>query len=97
MGLLKLKKKNLWLYIIICFFVYFSWIFCQTTSDYKVLLRQEQEIMRKIEAEKEKKASLRAVEKSVTSKETIESMARSDLNYLKENEILFVDGEKASK
>ena len=53
--------------------------------------------MRKIEAEKEKKASLRAVEKSVTSKETIESMARSDLNYLKENEILFVDGEKASK
>lgn len=95
--LLKFKKKNLWIYLIIGFLIYFSWIFCQTNSDYKVLKKQEQEITKKIEEEKEKKSSLNAVEKSVDSRETIESMARSDLNYLKDNEILFIDGEKAGK
>lgn len=96
-GLLSFKKKNVWVYVIIAFLVYFVWIFCQTNADYKVLVNQEKEITAKIEEEKEKNASLKAVEKSVNSQETIESMARSDLNYLKENETMFIDGEKAGR
>lgn len=96
-GLLSFKKKNVWVYVIIAFLVYFVWIFCQTNADYEVLVNQEKEITAKIEEEKEKNASLKAVEKSVNSQETIESMARSDLNYLKENETMFIDGEKAGR
>lgn len=96
-GLLSFKKKNVWVYVIIAFLVYFVWIFCQTNADYEVLVNQEKEITAKIEEEKEKNASLKAVEKSVNSQETIESMARSDLNYLKGNETMFIDGEKAGR
>lgn len=96
-NLLSLKKKNIWVYVIIGLFIYFVWIFCKTNADYKVLLKQEQEYTQKIAEEKQKSSSLKAVEKSVDSQETIESMARSDLNYLKENETLFIDGEKAGK
>lgn len=96
-GLLSFKKKNVWVYVIIAFLVYFVWIFCQTNADYEVLVNQEKEITAKIEEEKEKNASLKAVEKSVNSQETIESMARSDLNYLKGNETMFIDSEKAGR
>lgn len=95
--LLSFKKKNIWVYAIIGLLVYFVWIYCQTSADYKVLVKQEKEVTAKIEEEKEKNASLKAVEKSVNSQDTIEAMARSDLNYLKENETMFIDGEKAGR
>lgn len=97
MDLLSFKKKNIWIYVIIGLLIYFAWIYSQTNADYDVLLKQEKEISAKIEEEKEKNASLKAVEKSVDTQETIESMARSDLNYLKENETVFIDGEKAGR
>ncbi len=92
--MLKLKKKNLWIYFIIAISLYFSYLYFQTNADYKVLVSEEQAINEKIELEKEKKETLGKTDKSVSSQETIESLARSDLNYLKENEILFIDGEK---
>ncbi len=94
--MLKLKKKNIWIYFIIIIAVYFSFLYFQTHSDYKVLINEEKLIEEQIELEKEKKEELGIADKSVSSQETIESLARSDLNYLKDNEILFIDGEKVN-
>ena len=55
---------------------------------------EEKVLNEKIQEEKQKKTTLKKAEKSAGSQETIESLARSDLNYLKENEIIFIDGEK---
>ena len=94
--MLKLKKKNIWIYFIIVIAVYFTFLYIQTNSDYNVLINEEKLIKEQIELEKEKKEELGRADKSVSSQETIESLARSDLNYLKDNETLFIDGEKAN-
>lgn len=94
--MLRLKKKNIWIYFIIVIAVYFTFLYIQTNSDYNVLINEEKLIKEQIEFEKEKKEELGRADKSVSSQETIESLARSDLNYLKDNETLFIDGEKAN-
>ncbi len=94
--MLKLKKKNIWIYFIIVITVYFSFLYIQTHSDYNVLVNEEKVIQEQIELEKKKQEELGIADKSVSSQETIESLARSDLNYLKDNEILFIDGEKTN-
>ena len=94
--MLKLKKKNIWIYFIIVIAIYFSFLYFQTNSDYNILINEEKLIKEQIELEKEKKEELGRADKSVSSQETIESLARSDLNYLKDNETLFIDGEKAN-
>lgn len=95
MFLFKLKKQNLWLYAVIVLIVYFIYLFYQTSVDYRALLKEEKEYTAKIEYENEKSEALAEVEKKAESKENMEDLARNNLNYLKENEILFIDGEKA--
>ncbi len=94
--MLKIKMKNLWLYGILLVGIYFSVLYYQTSNDYKVLVQEEKTIQEQIEYEKIKQNELSRADKSAGSQETIESLARSDLNYLKENEMLFIDGEKAN-
>ena len=92
--MIKIKKKNVWIIVIIAIGIYFAFLYHQTVIDYNVLVQQEEVLYEKIQEEKQKKATLKKAEKSAGSQETIESLARSDLNYLKENEIIFIDGEK---
>ena len=88
------KKKNIWIYVIIVLTVYFSYLHYKTAVDFTALKRDEKIFSEKIAYEKEKSAALDQLEEKASSQKTIESMARSNLNYLKDGEILFVDGEK---
>jgi len=94
--MIRIKKKNLWLYTIIVVGAYFVFLYFQTNNDYKILVQEEKLIQEQINQENIRKNDLSRTDKSVSSQETIESLARSDLNYLKENEMLFIDGEKAN-
>lgn len=89
-----LKRKNLWLYALAFMFVYFSFLHYQTYVDYTVLKKDEKIYQEKIAYELEKKAELENLDEKASSQKTVESIARSSLNYLKEGEILFVDNEK---
>lgn len=93
--LLKSKSK-LWLFILAGMIVYFGWLFYKTTVDYNALLKEEKLYTEKISDENERKEALAELEKKADSDETIENLARNNLNYLKENEILFIDGEKTN-
>ena len=75
-------------------FVYFSFLHYQTYTDYTVLKKDEKVYAEKIAYELEKKAELQRLDEKASSQKTVESIARSSLNYLKEGEILFVDSEK---
>lgn len=92
--MIKIKKKNFWILMIFLIGIYFSCLYVQTVADYNVLVQEEKVLNEKIQEENQKKSALNKAKKSAGSQETIESLARSDLNYLKENEILFIDGEK---
>ena len=89
-----LSRKNLWLYVLVGMFVYFSFLHYQTYTDYSVLKKDEKVYAEKIAYELEKKAELQRLDEKASSQKTVESIARSSLNYLKEGEILFVDSEK---
>lgn len=75
-------------------FVYFSFLHYQTYTDYTVLKKDEKIYTEKIAYEREKQAELERLDQKASSQKTVESIARSSLNYLKEGEILFVDGDK---
>ncbi len=89
-----LKRKNLWILTLVGMFVYFSFLHYQTYTDYTVLKKDEKVYTEKIAYELEKKEELERLDAKASSQKTVESIARSSLNYLKEGEILFVDGEK---
>ena len=93
--MIKFKKKHLWIYLIIGIGLYFLFLFYQTCIDYNVLKKEEKALNEKILIEQQKQSTLTKEKKSVENQETIESIARSNLNYLKDNEILFIDGERS--
>jgi hypothetical protein len=74
--------------------IYFSYLHYKTAVDFTALKRDEKIFSEKIAYEKDKSATLDQIEEKASSKKTIESMVRSNLNYLRDGEILFVDGEK---
>ncbi len=74
--------------------IYFAYLFYKTTVDYNDLLKEEKIYTAKIEEENQKHDKLLKKDKEADSKETIEALARNNLNYLKDDEILFIDGEK---
>ena len=75
--------------------LYFGWLLYKTAVDYSALLKEEKTYNEKISYEKERKEALIELEKKAESDETIEALARNNLNYLRENEVLFIDGEKS--
>ena len=89
--------KNLWLYVLVIFALYFGYAHYKVTLDSLALKNEEIEFTEKIEVEKDKKLTLDKIDEKATTQKAIESMARSDLNYLKDGEILFVDGDKAKQ
>lgn len=92
--MLKLKRKNIWIYALVILAIYFAYLFYKTTVDYNALLKEEKIYSEKIERENQRRDQLLKQDKDAESQETIEALARNNLNYLKENEILFIDGEK---
>lgn len=92
----KKSKSKLWLIILSGMLVYFCWLYMKGSADYKALKQEEQIYNEKIASAKERKKELAEKEKEAESDETIENLARNELNYLKPNEILFIDGEKAN-
>ena len=89
-----LKKKNLWILLLIGFAIYFTYLHIQATGDYISGKREELEYIAKLNQEKIRNEELIKEEERAGSQKTIESRARSGLNYLKKDEILFVDGDK---
>ena len=89
-----LKRKNLWIIALVGMFIYFAFLHYQTYTDYTVLKKDEKVYTEKIAYELEKQEELERLDQKASSQKTVESIARSSLNYLKEGEILFVDGEK---
>lgn len=88
------KRKHLWIYALVLMFIYFSYLHYKTYVDYAALKQDEKVYTEKIAYEKAKEEELNNMDAKASSQETVESIARSSLNYLKEGEILFVDGEK---
>lgn len=74
--------------------IYFAYLFYKTTVDYNALLKEDKIYTEKINQEKEKGKKLDKKAAEANSKEVIEALARNNLNYLKDDEILFIDGEK---
>lgn len=97
MKLLKFKKKNAWLYIILALLVYFSYYHYKTSVDFGAILKDEKSYSEKVAHEEDRKEALARVEEKASSQKTIEAMARADLYYLKDGEILIIDGEDAEK
>jgi cell division protein FtsB len=91
---IKNNTKNIWIYAIVLLLIYFSYLHYKTAVDFNALKLDEKIFNEKIAYERDKSATLDKIEEKASSKKTIESMARSNLNYLKDGEILFVDGEK---
>ena len=89
-----LKKKNLWVLALIVLTVYFTYLHIEATGDLIAARKEEKEYIAKINQEKLRNEALIKEEEKANSQKAIESMARSDLNYLKDGEILFVDGDK---
>jgi len=89
-----LKKKNWWIAALIILTVYFAYLHIKTTGDLIAGKKEEKEYIAKVNQEKLRNEALIKEEEKANSQKAIESMARSDLNYLKEGEILFVDGDK---
>lgn len=88
------KRKNLWIYALVAMFVYFSFLHYKTYVDYAALKKDEKVYTEKIAYELAKQKELDNLDAKASSQKTVESIARSNLNYLKEGEILFVDSEK---
>ena len=89
------SKSRLWLIILIGMLLYFGWLLYKTAVDYNALIKEEKNYNEKIAYENERKEALIELEKKAESDETIENLARNNLNYLRENEVLFIDGEKS--
>ena len=89
-----LKKKNLWILLLIGFAIYFTYLHIQAAGDSVAGKKEEAEYTAKLNHERKRNEELIKEEERANSQKAIESMARSDLNYLKKGEILFVDGDK---
>ena len=87
-------KKKWWILFLIGFAVYFTYLHIQATGDYIAGKKEEKEYTTKLSQEIMRSETLKKEEEKANSQKAIESMARSDLNYLKKGEILFVDGDK---
>lgn len=87
-------RKHLWIYALVLLFLYFVVLHYKTYVDYAALKKDEKIYSEKIAYEEAKQEELDALDEKASSQKTVESIARSSLNYLKEGEILFVDGEK---
>lgn len=87
------KRKNLWIFGLAAMLVYFSFLHFRTYQDYEALRQDETVYQKKIEYELARQEELNRLDEKASSQKTIESIARGNLNYLKEGEILFVDGE----
>ena len=88
------KQKHLWIYALVFMFVYFSFLHYNTFVDYSAMKKVEKVYQEKISYELAKQEELNYLDEKASSQKTVESIARSSLNYLKEGEILFVDSEK---
>ncbi len=87
------KRKNLWIFGLVAMVAYFSFLHFTTYQDFEALRQEEIVYQQKIEYELAKQEELNRLDEKASSQKTIESIARGNLNYLKEGEILFVDGE----
>jgi len=87
-------KKKAWILFLIVLAVYFTYLHIQATGDYIAGKKEEKEYTVKLNQERARNEALIKEEERANSQKAIESMARSDLNYLKKGEILFVDGDK---
>ena len=97
MKLFKRKQKkqgSLWIYGLVAMVAYFSFLGIKGFQDADALSREGAEWQQKIEAEEAKSAELERIAEKASSQKTIESIARGSLNYLKDGEILFVDGNR---
>ena len=86
------KQKHLWIYGLVALVAYFSFLHIKSYQDYEALRKDEANFQQKIEYELAKQEELNRLDEKASSQKTIESIARGSLNYLKEGEILFVDG-----
>ncbi len=87
------KQKYLWIFALVAMIAYFSFLHIKTYQDFEALRQDEIVYQQKIEYELAKQEELNRLDEKASSQKTIESIARGNLNYLKEGEILFVDGE----
>ena len=87
------KRKYLWIFGLVAMLVYFSFLHMKTYQDFEALRQDEIAYQQKIEFELARQQELERLDEKASSQKTIESIARGNLNYLKEGEILFVDGE----
>lgn len=88
------KQKHLWLYGLVALIAYFSFFGMKGLQDAEALALEETELQQKIRTEQAKSAELDRLDEKASSQETIESIARGSLNYLKEGEILFIDSDR---
>jgi cell division protein FtsB len=65
--------------------------------DFGAILNDKKTYTEKVNHEENRKEALARVEEKASSQKTIEAMARADLYYLKDGEILIIDGEDAEK
>ena len=87
------KQKNLWIFGLVALIAYFTYLHIQTYQDFEALRQEEIIYQQKIKYEMAKQEELLRLDEKASSQKTIESVARGNLNYLKEGEILFVDSE----
>ncbi len=87
------KQKHLWIFGLVAMIAYFSFLHIKTYQDFEALRQDEVVYQQKIEYELARQEELSRLDEKASSQKTIESIARGNLNYLKEGEILFVDGE----
>ena len=87
------KQKTLWITCLLVMIGYFSYLHITTYQDFEALRQEEVVYQQKIEYETARQAELNRLDEKASSQKTIESIARGNLNYLKEGEILFVDSD----
>ena len=87
------KRSNLWILGLVAMVVYFSVLHIKTYQDFEALRQDEVVYQQKIEYELSRQAELERLDEKASSQKTIEAIARGNLNYLKEGEILFVDSD----
>ena len=85
------KQSALWIYALIGLIAYFSFLGIKGFQDLDAQTKEELEWQQKIENEQAKSEQLDRIAEKASSQKTIESIARGNLNYLKDGEILFVD------
>lgn len=85
------KQKHLWLLCMVAMVAYFSFAHIKCAQDGQVAFGDADEWEKRIAYEQQYSQDLDRLSEKASSQKTIESIARNNLNYLKEGEILFVD------